>query len=75
MAFARMKPLERLTKEYWEARPDTVSWEDLKKWEPHQALQAFEQMRAAIKFLAPNICSVSDKLWLTRITQDEEFPG
>jgi hypothetical protein len=73
MGFSRMKPLERLTKAHWEARPETLDWDSLKKYEPDQALQAFEQMRAVVALLVPCVSSVPDRLWLLRIAQNEQL--
>lgn len=74
MTFKGMRPLERLTKQHWESRgEEVIEWEALKRYEPDQALQAYEQMRATIQFLAGNICSVSDRLWLMRVAQEEEL--
>ena len=73
MTFKGMKPLERLTKQHWESNGDTIDWEALKRYEPDQALKAYEQMRATIEFLAGNICSVSDRLWLLRVARDERL--
>jgi len=69
--FRDMKTLERLTREHWEARPDTIEWETLKRYEPDQAVLAYEQMRAAVRHLSIHLCSPSDRLWLTRVSQEE----
>ena len=74
MAPTGMKPLERLTKQHWESRgDDVIEWEALKRYEPDQAQQAYEQMRATIQLLASNICSLSDRLWLMRVAKDEQL--
>ena len=74
MASTGMKPLERLAKQHWEAKGDeSIDWEALKRYEPDIAQQTYEQMRATIQFLAGNICSLSDRLWLMRIAQDEQL--
>lgn len=73
MAATGMKPLERLTKQHWEARGEAIDWEALKRYEPDIAQQAYEQMRATVQFLAGNICSLSDRLWLMRIAKDEQL--
>lgn len=69
-----MRPLERLAKEHWESHPEgPEDWAILKQSDPEIAEQAFEQMRATVRCLAPWICSPSDRLWLIRIAECEEL--
>ena len=73
MLIYRIRALERLTRTHWEADPDTLDWGTLKKYEPDQALLAYERMRALVGALAKDIISPPDKAWLERVVAEEKL--
>ena len=73
MPIYRIRALERLTKAHWEADPDTLDWGTLKKYEPDQALRAYERMRAVLNALAKDIISSPDKAWMERVAAEEKL--
>ena len=73
MAVYRIRALERLAKVHWESDPDTIDWNTLKRYEPAQALLAYERVRALLREVAADIGSPADKAWLERVAAEEKL--